>query len=205
LINEGIRVYFCDPKIKNYVTTENFNTYFNYKLENAALIKTFVGDVSDSIRGIKRLGEPTLLKHFPELTEREVTLEEILIKADEIQEDRISKKKKPLAVLTNIIKGITTSKPDENGKSEDVIMGMNYYDNRWRLVNLREPMMTEVGLNRILEYIDNPLDPEGRGVKNAYTLIKEDGIDKIIGEHRFADYLIPFKKIMERELRKTVL
>ena len=205
LINEGIKVYFCDPKIKNYVTTENFNTYFNYKLENAALIKTFVGDVSDSIRGIKRLGEPTLLKHFPELIEREVTLEEILIKADEIQEDRISKNKKPLAVLTNIIKGITTSKPDENGKSEDVIMGMNYYDNRWRLVNLREPMMTEVGLNRILEYIDNPLDPEGRGVKNAYTLIKEDGIDKIIGEHRFADYLIPFKKIMERELRKTVL
>lgn len=205
LINKGIRIYFCDRKIKDYVTTKNFNVYFKYHRENAALVKSMIGDPSDCIRGIKRLGEPTLLKHFPELTERKVSLEEILIKADKLQQERLDTKNPPLAVLTNIINGITTTKPDEDGNSEDLVMGMDYYTNRWQLVNLSEPMMTETGLARIEEYMDAPLDPEGRGIKNAYTLIKQDGIDHIIGLHRFADYLIPFKKIMERELKKIIL
>jgi len=204
LINKGIQIYFCDPQIKNYVTTENFNTYFKYHLENAALVKSIIGDVSDSIRGIKRLGEPTLLKHFPELSQRKVSLEEILISADKQQQERLSTKKKPLAVLDNIITG-TTTKLDENGDAIDHIMGMDFYDRNWKLVNLKEPMMTEVGLARLDEYLDATLDPEGRGIKNAYTLMKEDGIDDIVGEVRFADYLIPFKKLIDRELGKIIL
>jgi 5'-3' exonuclease len=202
LINKGIRIYFCDPQIKNYVTVANFDTYFKYKRENAALVKSMIGDISDSIRGIKRLGEPTLLTHFQEISEREVTLEEILIKAKQLQEDRKNGKKKPLQVLTNIIEGITTTKPDENGKSDDLVMGMDYYDLRWKLVNLKEPMMTEESLEQLELFLDAPLNPDGRGIKNVYTLMKEDGIDRLIGEHRFAEYLIPFKKLMERELKK---
>jgi len=204
LINRGIRIYFCDPQIKNYVTVANFNQYFKYHRENAALVKSIVGDNSDSIRGIKRLGEPTLLKTFPEITERKVTLEEILIKADRLQNERLESKKKPLAVLDNIIKGVTTTLPDEEGNTEDLVMGMDFYDRNWKLVNLSEPLMTETGLERLEEYLDTPLNPEGRGIKNAYTLIKQDGIDHIIGETRFTDYLVPFKKIMERELKKII-
>ena len=203
LINKGIRIYFCDPKIKDYVTRHNFNDYFKYKLENAALVKSIVGDNSDSIRGIKRLGEPTLLKHFPELTERKVSLEEILIKADKMQSERLEAKKKPLAVLDNIIKGITTTKPDKDGVSHDLVLGMEFYETTWKLVNLKEPMMTESGLERLDQYLDAPLNPEGRGIKNAYTLMKQDGINHIVGEQRYADYLVPFKKLMERELKKT--
>jgi len=203
LINKGIRIYFCNPQIKNYVTTENFNLYFNYKLENAALVKSMIGDPSDSIRGIKRLGEPTLLKHFPELSKRKVTLEEILIKADKLQEDRKQVKKKPLGVLSNIIEGVTTTKPDEDGKSHDLVMGMELYNRNWKLVNLKEPMMTEEGLEQLELYLDAPLSPEGRSIKNVYTLMKEDGLDWLIGERRFAEYLIPFKKLMERELKNN--
>ena len=203
LINKGIRIYFCNPQIKNYVTTENFNTYFNYKVENAALVKSMIGDTSDSIRGIKRLGEPTLLKHFPEITKRKVSLEEILIKADKLQEERKEVKKKPLGVLTNIIEGVTTTKPDENGESHDLVMGMDLYNRNWKLVNLKEPMMTEESLEQLELYLDAPLSPEGRSIKNVYTLMKEDGIDWIIGERRFAEYLIPFKKLMERELKNN--
>lgn len=205
LINRGIRIYFCDPQIKNYVTVKNFNDYFKYHRENAALVKSMIGDNSDSIRGIKRLGEPTLLKNFPEIVQRKVTLEEILIKADKLQNERLEAKKKPLAVLTNIIQGITTTKPDENGESHDLILGMEFYDTTWKLVNLSEPLMTDTGLERIEEYIDVPLNPEGRSIKNAYTLIKQDGIDHIIGETRFNDYLVPFKKIMDRELKKIIV
>lgn len=204
LINHGIQVYFCSPQIKNYVTTENFNTYFEFKLENAALVKSIIGDTSDSIRGIKRLGEPTLLKLFPELTKRKVTLEEILISADKQQQERLSNKKKPLAVLDSIITG-TTTKTNENGETVDHVMGMEFYERNWKLVNLKEPMMTETGLARLEEYLDATLDPEGRGIKNAYTLMKEDGIDRIVGESRYADYLIPFKKLMERELGKIII
>jgi len=121
-----------------------------------------------------------------------------------VQSERLEAKKKPLAVLDNIIKGITTTKPDEDGKSEDLVMGMDFYDLTWKLVNLEEPMMTDVGLERLEEYIDAPLNPEGRGIKNAYTLIKEDGVHHIIGESRFNDYLVPFKKLMERELKKII-
>lgn len=202
LINNGIRIYFCDYTIKNYVDTNNFDEYFDYKLENAALVKSIIGDNSDSIRGIKRLGEPTLLKHFPEITQRKVSLEEILIKADTLQQDRLTAKKKPLAVFTNIIEGITT-KLDSEGNAFDVVMGMEYYTNRWQLVNLSEPMMTEQGVGRLEAYLDAPLDPEGRGIKNAYILMKEDGIDYIVGDYRYADYLIPFKKLMERELKRV--
>ena len=205
LINRGIRIYFCNPQIKNYVTVSNFNNYFKPHRENSALVKSMVGDTADSIRGIKRLGESTLLKNFPELTERKVTLEEILIKTEKLQNERLEVKKKPLAVFTNIIHGITTTMPDENGNSEDLTMGMDFYDRNWKLVNLSEPLMTETALARLVEYLDVPLNPEGRSIKNAYTLIKQDGIDYIIGETRFNDYLVPFKKIMERELKKIIV
>jgi 5'-3' exonuclease len=205
LINEGIQVYYCDPKIKDYVTKENFNTYFKYHLENAALVKTLCGDPSDSIKGVKRLGEPTLLKHFPEVSQRKVTLEEILISADKQQQDRLSNKKKPLAVLDHILRGVSTKKNKETGELEDIVLGMDLYDRNWKLVNLSEPMMTEIGLARLEAYLDAPLDPDGRGIKNAYTLIKEDGIDKIVGEVRFAEYLMPFKKLMERERKKLIV
>jgi 5'-3' exonuclease len=204
LINPDIQIYYCNPQIKNYVTTQNFNTYFDYHIENAALMKTLIGDVSDSIRGVKRLGAPTLLNHFPELTKRKVTIEEILISADEQQQARLSNKKKPLAVLDHILRGVTTTKNVNTGEIVDLVLGMELYDRNWKLVNLKEPMMTETGLSRLEAYLDAPLDPDGRGVKNAYSLIIEDGIDKIIGEHRFSDYLVPFKKLMNRERKKLI-
>jgi 5'-3' exonuclease len=199
LINKDIKVYFCDPQIKGYVTDLNFNNYFKYHLENAALVKSMVGDVSDSIRGIKRLGEKTLLKLFPEISERKVNLDEIFNKALEIQSERKLVKKKPLGVIENILNGITTTKPDETGNSKDLVLGVKFYNTNWKLVNLSEPLLTESGLNRLDMYLDNPLNPDGRSIKNVYSLIKEDGIHHIIGEKRFETYLLPFKKLMERE------
>ena len=204
LIKRGIRIYFCDPQIKNYVTVANFNDYFKYHRENAALVKSLIGDNSDSIRGIKGLGEPTLLKHFPEISERKVSLEEILISADKQLQERKEAKKKPLAVLTNLLEGRTTIRDEKTSKFVDEVLGDSYFSNRWALVNLEEPMMTDEGLERLEEYLDAPLNPEGRGIKNAYTLIKQDGVDHVIGESRFNDYLVPFKKLMERELKKII-
>lgn len=201
LINDQITIYFCNYKIKDYVTPSNFNTYFDFKLENTALIKSIAGDNADSIKGIKGVKETTLLNIFPELKERKVSLEEILIKANTLQEERVSKKLKPLKTLTHILEGIST-KTDEDGNTIDEVLGMDYYDLRLKLVDLTKPMMTERSLELLNEYVDAKLNPDDRGIKNVYTLMKEDGIDTEIGEFRYADYLMPFKKLMEREMKK---
>ena len=109
-----------------------------------------------------------------------------------------------MAVLTNLLDGRTTIRDEKTSKFVDEVLGDSYFSNRWALVNLEEPMMTDVGLERLEEYLDAPLNPEGRGIKNAYTLIKEDGVHHIIGESRFNDYLVQFKKLMERELKKII-
>ena len=110
---------------------------------------------------------------------------------------------KPLKVLTHILGGIST-KTDENGDTVDEVLGMDYYDLRWTLVDLSKPMMTEKSLELLNEYVDATLNPDDRGIKNVYTLMKEDGIDTEIGEFRYADYLMPFKKLMEREMKKII-
>ena len=56
---------------------------------------------------IKGLGEDTLVKLFPELKERKVTLNEIIDNAKKQQLERIENKKKPLKILDNIINKIT--------------------------------------------------------------------------------------------------
>jgi DNA polymerase-1 len=186
LIQENIKVYFLD--LKKYVDNVNFSSYFCYHYENAALIKTMTGDSSDSIKGIKGLGETTLISLFPELTQRKVSLTEILENAKKQQEQRLVDKKKPLKVLDNIINAVTEG-----------VQGEKVYEINEKLVNLRKPMMTEDGIRNLEELIDGTLDSSGRDLKNVLIYMKRDGIDKTIGEYRYPEYLIPFKNLIARE------
>jgi 5'-3' exonuclease len=45
--------------------------------ENFILYKTLLGDASDKVQGVKGLGEKGIMKHFPELQTKKLTLEEI--------------------------------------------------------------------------------------------------------------------------------
>lgn len=191
LINDDVRIYMLD--LKTYITKHNFNDYFKYHLSNSALIKTMCGDNSDSIKGIKRLGEDTLFKLFPQLTTRKVELSEIILEAKKLQEERISNKKKPLQVLTNIIDSIT-----------DGIQGKDIYDINRRLVDLTIPLLTKEAIEDVNMLIDSPLSDD-RSVKKVYMMLKEDGVDKLIGKNRFEDYLLPFKKLIEREKKNNLI
>ena len=185
LIDDGIRIYMLD--LKTYITKDNFNQYFKDHLENAALMKIMCGDNSDSIKGIKRLGEDTLLKHFPQLKERKVELSEIINEAKTLQAERISNKKKPLQIFTNIIDSITEG-----------IQGKDIYEVNRKLVDLKTPLLTEEVIEEVNNLIDSPLSND-RSIKKVYQMFKNDGIDKLLGEHRFDGYLLPFKKLIERE------
>lgn len=186
LISKTVKVYFLDLKV--YVDSSNFSSYFCYKQENSVLMKTMMGDNSDSIKGIKGVGEQTLVNYFPELTKRKVLLNEIIESATQQQLDRKTNKQKPLKVLDNIINCVT-----------DGVQGKQLYQINEMLVNLSRPMMTEEGIRELEHLIDGTLDSSGRDLRNVLIMMKRDGLDKTIGDQRYPDYLIPFKKLIGRE------
>lgn len=185
LINDDVRIFLLDKK--QYLTNSNYNDYFKHHLDNSALIKIIAGDDSDCIKGISGIKETTLLKHFPELMERKVDLEFILERANQIQNERLLNKKKPLKALDNIINSNTLG-----------IQGKDIYEINRKLVDLSVPLLTEDALEQVEELIDSPLSDD-RSIKEVYRMLKNDGIDKVLGEHRFNDYLLPFKRLIERE------
>lgn len=186
LITNDVKVYFVD--LKDYVDTTNYSKYFCHHQENSVLLKTMIGDTSDSIKGIKGLGETKLISLFPVLKNRKVTLKEIIDSAKEQQTERLGKKLKPLKVLDNIIHGIT-----------DGVQGNKIYEINEKLVNLQKPMLTEDGLKELEQLIDGTLNFGGRELKNVLMMMEEDGLDDAIGPHRYPDYLLPFKKLIDRE------
>ena len=75
LVNENTIVY--RPMEKNYYTDQTIKEKYNMPAQNFILYKTLLGDNSDKVKGVKGLGEKGLYKKFPELTEREMTLDDI--------------------------------------------------------------------------------------------------------------------------------
>lgn len=202
LINEDIQVFLLDHK--SYVTHYNYNQYaadgikkvniFNFHKDNIVLVKTICGDSSDSIRGVKGMGEKTLLKYFPDLAKRRVTLEEIMNMAKIIQDERVNEKKKPIKVLTNLLEGITTDKEGNN----EIKLGEYLYKRNQSLVDLSIPMMTKESIELFNEIKEIPLDQENRGIKEAYKKMKDFGLDIKVGSTGI-EYLLPFKKLIDRE------
>lgn len=191
LVSPSVKLYLLDLRV--FIETTNFSSYFCYHRENSVLFKTMTGDSSDSIKGIKGLGEGTLINLFPEIKERKVSISEIIDSAIKQQEERINKKLKPLKVLDNIINSIT-----------DGVQGKEIYEINEKLVNLKKPLLTEDGIKDLEDLIDGSLDSSGRELKNVLIMMKRDGLDKIIGENRYPDYLIPFKKLIDREKQQVL-
>ena len=75
LVNENVIVY--RPMEKEYYTDQTIKEKYNMPPHNFILYKTLLGDNSDKVKGVKGLGEKGLLKKFPELAEREMTLNDI--------------------------------------------------------------------------------------------------------------------------------
>jgi DNA polymerase-1 len=68
LVSENVNVYV--PTKKKMFNQENLLEQYSVWSENFTIFKALLGDNSDSIPGIKGMGEKTILKHFPELGER---------------------------------------------------------------------------------------------------------------------------------------
>jgi len=115
LVNKNVVVY--RPMEKKYYTEEVFKAKYKMSPQNFILHKTLLGDASDKIKGVKGLGEKGLLKKFPELSERDLTFDNIF----EICE----KKYKDHVVYARIIQGV-----------DDL-------EKNYKVMDLSNPMMDE--------------------------------------------------------------
>lgn len=191
LISNDIRIYFFD--LREYVGKYNFNEFFWYKQENSLLIKVLNGDGGDSIKGVKGLGEKTIKNEFPELGKEILTLNDIIEIAVKKQQKRQEEKKKPLKIYQNIIDGVT-----------DGVHNGNLYEINYRLMDLKRPIMTNESIENLNRLINGTLEDANRELKHVFQMMERDGLDKLLGETRYGDFLIPFKKLITRE-RKLIL
>jgi DNA polymerase-1 len=184
LIDDKVGVYVIN--LKKIVTKENYNQYFKHHHTNLKLIKMISGDVSDNIKGIQGVSEKTIIKYFPEITEKTLTLTEIFSKIESIQKGRKSR----LKTLDNILNSVT------NGVQKEKIYEINE-----KIIDLKNPLLTESSKNELDTLFEVPLDPDGRETKNVIKMMIEDGLMMAIpgGQEGYINFLQPFLRIIKKE------
>ena len=184
LINENVTIFLADKKME--VGIGNYQWFFEHHYSNAGLIKMIEGCKSDNVKGIDGVTENTLLTHFPQLKERNVTLEEIFESSRLIQEERTT----PLKALDNIL----------NGVSRGVHRGPFYEINK-KIIDLNNPLLPEEARESIKNLVELPLDPEGRDYKNVLKMMIEDGVMYAIpgGENGYLNFMEPFINLLKKE------
>lgn len=188
LISEDVIIYVQNQK--KFINTKNHTTEMGYNYQNVLLKKIICGDASDSIKGIKGVGEKTLLDKFPEVKERKVELSEIIEKAKQINEQRISDKKKPLKWAENIVNRVT-----------DGVQGEKIYEINKKVIDLKHPILTDEAKELMDAMMYAPIDGEGRSLSNLYKiLVDENGIDEFRDENRFSSFFYEYKVLMNREI-----
>jgi len=84
LVNERISVW--SPIKKKMYTPSVMQEEFGFNSKNYLLYRSFIGDKSDNIPGLKGVGPKSLIKHFPMFTEnREVTIKELVEHASNVE------------------------------------------------------------------------------------------------------------------------
>jgi len=154
--------------------------------DNIATFKIFCGDKSDNINGVHFLGEKTLIKLFPDLLTKKMEVEDILDQAEELFKE--NKNNKTLQSLLT-------------GKTKDGIFEKELYEINRKIIDLRNPLLTEEAKDEILSLINESLDPEGRSYKQAMKMMKEDGLYNFLprGDNSWVDFITPFMKLTRKE------
>ena len=115
LINKNVIVY--RPMEKEFYTEETVVEKFKMSPNNFILYKTLMGDNSDKVAGVKGLGPKKLYKLFPELSEKDMTLDDIY--------------------------NICESKFKENVIYSRIIQGIDALEKNYKIMDLSNPMLDE--------------------------------------------------------------
>lgn len=160
LIDENVKVYLLDKKIT--INKDNFQNYYGYHYGNVGLIKMIAGDVSDNISGIQGIGEGKVLKFFPILKTEPKEFEWIVEETQRLLEGDPNN-----VNFKNIL----------DGKTKWGSYGTDYFSIMNRIINLKQPYVTDELKEVINEVLYEPLLPDGRGgVKAIMEMMKVDGL-----------------------------
>ena len=189
LISDTVVVY--NPRKKRFITRENAVEEIGVLPENIVLEKMICGDVSDNIKGVKGVGNETLIKLFPQLKTEKLNLKVIIERSKELLEERKQAKKKPLKSLENIINGIT-----------DGSQGDKLYEINEKIIDLSQPLLTAEAIKSMNEELYAPIDTSDRSIKNVYAIVKENKINEILDEDKFGNMLSPYGRIIMMENKR---
>jgi DNA polymerase-1 len=188
LISDKVSVYY--PKTKQ--TYRNGDKvmleYYYFPHQNVRTYKILSGDKSDNIDGISGLGEKTLIKFFPELLDKPVSITDILEKAEILLKENRSNK-----TLQNLL----------SGKTKTGVYGDEFFKINQKIVDLSDPLITEEGKKLVELYYKETLDPEGRGYKNLIKMMMDDGFFKYLPktDDAWVNFVRPFMKLTRKEKR----
>lgn len=188
LLQDDICVY--NLQLKKYITNKTYKEYFGMPCENILIKKIFCGDVSDNISNISRLSETALFELIPEITKRPITVEEVKERAQNLINERIESKKKPLLVHQNIVNGVANKEYDGD-----------FYEINKKIIDLRHPLMTDTAKEEMDSMMYAPQDPEDRSFGNLYKMVNEDNIEELMSETKFSSFFNIFKRLQEKELK----
>lgn len=189
LVDENTTVYA--PIAKTYYKSGDKVKIYEYEIPvtNVLTYKILTGDKSDNIAGIYGLGEKKLIKFFPELLDEVVSIDDILTKAELlIKEDKDNK------TLQNLL----------TGKTKEGIFGDEYFQINKKIVDLKNPLLTDEAKDMVQDYCTESLDPDGRGYKNLIRMMTDDGLFKYLPktDNAWVYFITPFLKLTRKEKRK---
>lgn len=189
LISDTVIVY--NPRLKDFVTKDNSVEKIGITHENVVLEKILCGDVSDNIKGVKGIGEQTLMKLFPQIKTEKTDLKAVIELSKELLRERKEQKKKPLKSLENIVNGIT-----------DGCQGDKLYEVNEKIIDLSEPIVTKEAEEELSELLYAPIDTSDRDIKNVYRIIRDNGMNRLSDEERFGDVFSSYSRIIMMEKRR---
>lgn len=189
LISDTVIVY--NPRMKDFITKDNSVEKIGITHENVVLEKILCGDVSDNIKGVKGMGEQTLIKLFPQIKTEKLNLKAVIELSKELLRERKEAKKKPLKTLENIINGTT-----------DGCQGDKLYEINEKIIDLSEPLMTKEAEDELSEVLYAPIDTSDRDMKNVYRIIREKGMNKLSDEEKFGDVFASYSRIIMMEKKR---
>jgi 5'-3' exonuclease len=188
-ISENVAIW--NPRLDRLVKAEDTVKVLGITHENVVLEKILCGDASDNIKGVKGLGEQTLVKYFPEIVENKTDLEAIVRRSKELLEERKAEKKKPLKVLENIVNGVT-----------DGCQGDKLYEINRKIIDLSEPLLTDDARKELDGTAYEVMDTSDRNIKNVYKIVNDYKMYDMIDENKFGNIFGPYSRIIAMENKR---
>jgi DNA polymerase-1 len=185
LIGENVSIF--SPTTKTYYKKGDLISFKDIDIphNNVYLYKVIIGDKSDNIDGILNFGDKKLKKFFPEIEKRDYTLTELLGEAKILFDSNKNKS------LGNLIGGV----------SKSGLVGDEFFEKTAKIIDLKNPMITDEGRQMVFEICNDRLDPTDRSYKNLLSLMNADGFFKFLPKRddAWVDFVRPFMKLSRKE------